>query len=303
MFSGAERYCDERKGSESVGPRHHVLGRVVDHDGASTFAGLYGRPLTPRDASNVIEVVRKRLRLAGNAPVDRLRQPKIEKLLIEEWQRAVDDSDRRPPPTLSNTDGDPLLLTSDHFDFDADLREVIIARLVAVDGMDDGGESPAGRELAFARSGNPIHPSWENTILGHLAIGKTSVRLDTNSIPRADALRAHVEAAVGPLVRFRARVHSDPLARVGDEPLAAPEPSSPEASAIVREYKERHYADWGDHPLPALNGKTPRAAVRTKAGKKKVDLLLKEMENHESRVPAASRFDFGPLRTDLGLDP
>ena len=69
----------------------------------------------------------------------------------------------------------------------------------------------------------------------------------------------------------------------------------------MRAYKERHYADWIDHPLPTLDGKTARATVRTKSGRAQVEVLLKDMENHEARLPAGERFDFSRIRVELGL--
>jgi hypothetical protein len=71
---------------------------------------------------------------------------------------------------------------------------------------------------------------------------------------------------------------------------------------ILRDMKAKHYADWADQPIPALGGKTPRAAVRTKEGRLKVDTLLKECENFEAGMPAGQRFDFGGIRRDLGLE-
>jgi hypothetical protein len=44
-----------------------------------------------------------------------------------------------------------------------------------------------------------------------------------------------------------------------------------------------------------------RAAVRTKAGREQVDLLLKEFEAGEARLPEDQRFDFSDLRRELGL--
>jgi hypothetical protein len=32
-------------------------------------------------------------------------------------------------------------------------------------------------------------------------------------------------------------------------------------------------------------------------------VLLKDMENHEQRLPEAARFDFSRLRAELALDP
>lgn len=42
--------------------------------------------------------------------------------------------------------------------------------------------------------------------------------------------------------------------------------------------KERHYAEWLHDPVPALGGKTPREAAKTKRGHEKLDALLKDLE-------------------------
>ena len=70
----------------------------------------------------------------------------------------------------------------------------------------------------------------------------------------------------------------------------------------MQELKAGHYAEWVDQPLPALGGQTPRQAMRTKRGREEVRILLKAIENYESRSPAATRFDFSALRTELRLD-
>ena len=42
---------------------------------------------------------------------------------------------------------------------------------------------------------------------------------------------------------------------------------TPEVQAHLRGVLARHYEQWVDEQLPALKGKTPREAVRTKAGR------------------------------------
>jgi hypothetical protein len=79
--------------------------------------------------------------------------------------------------------------------------------------------------------------------------------------------------------------------------------STPELRQLELDFKEQHYADWSDQPLPALAGRTPREVVQTKDGREEVNLLLKEMENLEERAPAGSRFAFSKLRRELGLEP
>jgi hypothetical protein len=76
-----------------------------------------------------------------------------------------------------------------------------------------------------------------------------------------------------------------------------------EAAQLELDFKQRHYSDWSDHPLPALGGKTPREAMRTRSGRLALDLLLKQMENDEQRYGQGGDvlFDFNQLRASLGL--
>lgn len=112
------------------------------------------------------------------------------------------------------------------------------------------------------------------------------------------------DADVRPASPPRAREHTDPRALLDhDEPTPPPADDIPaEVKArLLRDFKAKHYAGWIDEPLPALDGETPRNAARTKAGRTRVDVLLKEMEHHEARLPDAERFDFSQIRAALGL--
>ncbi|MBU4173738.1 MAG: hypothetical protein KKB90_05435 [Actinobacteria bacterium] len=55
----------------------------------------------------------------------------------------------------------------------------------------------------------------------------------------------------------------------------------------------------------ALDGKTPREAARTKAGRRKVNDLLKQFENKSERATRAGQpaFDFSDIREELGVPP
>jgi hypothetical protein len=152
--------------------------------------------------------------------------------------------------------------------------------------------------------GNPMHRSWENTVVGRAWLAGGALRLETNSRERADALRARVEAACGDLLRHRAREHTDPMSPsvLAGVPDSAPEAPPPEAEQLLLEFKQRHYDDWIDQPLPALEGKTPREAARTAQGRAAVDVLLKDMENHEQRSAGDGAFDFSEIRRELRLE-
>jgi hypothetical protein len=205
---------------------------------------------------------------------------------------------------LRNTDGDAFLLTTDHFAIAPGARAAVEERLAALPGVEapSPGEDPPAYE--FLRPGNRMHRSWDNTIVGRAWISGEVLRAETNSCERADALRAQLEAACGDRIRHRAREHGDPLSQAAPPArrARAPERRPPGAEQLLLEFKQRHYADWLDQPLPALRGKTPREAARAAGGRAAVDLLLKDIENHERRTAHGAPFDFSALRRELRLD-
>ena len=305
LLTGEERFVHETKASTTLVLRDAVLGRVVNHAGGSLLGGVHPRPLPPREAAEVVRQARRRLRRRHLAPVGRLRDEAIGRYLIQRWEEAVDalDVQASTPRDLRNTDGDLLLLTTDHFRIEPSARPQVEAALATIEGV----EPPAGDDSAYVFLPPPaagLPQSRQDTIIGHARVTDTSPRLDTNSRERADALRARVEAACGGHIRFQAREHAGPTSDAAPLLPAAPAggPGAEPPEEVLQEFKRRHYPEWPDHPLPALNGASPREAVRTAAGRDAVDTLLKEMENHEQRTAPRSAFDFSVLRGDLGIE-
>jgi hypothetical protein len=208
-------------------------------------------------------------------------------------------------PELRNTDGEPLILTTDHFEIAPGAGGDVTARIAALDGVLPPDPDDADASFDFLRDPRSQSPPARGaTLLGSLRLCGDRIRIETNSIARADALRQRVEEACGELVRHRTREHTDPLSEPIQRELAKrpEETPPPEAQRLTLEFKRSHYAGWLDEALPALGGKSPRAAVRSSAGRGAVDVLLKEMENLEQRSPPGERFDFSELRRRLKLD-
>jgi hypothetical protein len=88
-------------------------------------------------------------------------------------------------------------------------------------------------------------------------------------------------------------------AREDDE---LPEPP-PEVQAYLEEAIRRHYEDWVDHPLPALDGKTPRQAAKDSHSRQNLIDLIREMEYMDQRraLPGYPPFDWNRMRRRLGL--
>ncbi len=306
LLSGVVHDVIERRASQSLRARDTVLGRVVVHDDVAVFCGMHPRSLPPRAAMGVAESARKvtRVRTKLIAPA-RMLDEELAAILLYAWGVAVEMLDRRPLPTLQNTDGDPLLLTRDHFVVAKGASAEVARRVAALQGAEETtDEGEQERSFALCKPGNAMHESWEHTTVAHVRLSGSKLVLETNSVRRADAARGVVEAACGELVRHRAREHEDPSAGVSDDsgepaPREAP---PPEAIAMLMEMKRAHYAGWADSPIPALDGLTPREAMKDRRSRAELELLLKEMENHEANVPPNERYDFGELRATLGLD-
>ena len=54
--------------------------------------------------------------------------------------------------------------------------------------------------------------------------------------------------------------------------------------------------------MPALNGKTPREAARTKTGRAKVKAMLKDQQNSVQRQPGGARVNFAVVYRELGME-
>jgi hypothetical protein len=313
LLTGEERFVHEVTGSRMLVPRDALLARVVDFGDASYFCGMHPYPLAPTAVAAVLPYARKQLaqkrRLAKSKPVPLawLREEGAADELIEMWQDAVQAMQRRPVPKLQNTDGEDLLLTTDHYELAKGARDEVERLLRALPWAEDASEGAPEVIVKFLRPGNPMHATWESTVVGTARLGRQALKIETNSLKRADLIRGRVEAACGDRIRWKAREHADPEAMMGHAPErvrtppARGAPMPPEVLAAMREMKAKHYAAWLDTKLPALEGRTPRQAMKTARLRAELDVLLKEIERAEMLQPADARFDVASLRRELGL--
>ena len=159
--------------------RDAVLGRIVDYDGISLLCGVHPRLLPPIYAAAVVERARKRLRRKRAVPVDRLRDATFGRHLIRYWEETVDDLDERSatPPRLHNTDGDPLVITVDHFEFAPEAMREIDARIGKLDGAqrepDDGTTA-----YVFVRPDDATRPDSRQTMIGRVMMSRSELRIE-----------------------------------------------------------------------------------------------------------------------------
>ena len=69
--------------------------------------------------------------------------------------------------------------------------------------------------------------------------------------------------------------------------------------ALLKDMYDNHYREWLDCPLPALQGKSPRKAIKSNEGRRRVEDLLREMEYLHTE--SEDKYDISWVRKELKL--
>jgi hypothetical protein len=123
----------------------------------------------------------------------------------------------------------------------------------------------------------------------------------------ADETRLWLESFASGSVRYLIREIVDPRSEKARD--AAPSAPKPEISQelqrqLIHQYLVKHYETWPEIPLPALGGKTPLEAVRSKKLRPAVIELLKsidQLEVHRIAQTGGEPFDVSFLWSRLGV--
>jgi hypothetical protein len=226
---------------------------------------------------------------------------------------------------LQNTDGEALLPHRLIFDVDSAQTAFDALKHLAHDETEDDplrsaerDESGAFTRLRFdwKKSGNRLHRSWNNTVLGSIEITPHRLVGEVNSAERAAELKKLVENALGKSARYRVteiepveRALAEAMAGRGADQPARPSDDDelmnlPEVRQRIREMMASHYDDWVNQKLPALGHRTPLDAVGDPESREIVEALVRQLERDGPRMKPVLDADIvDRLRSRLGLAP
>jgi hypothetical protein len=266
--------------------------RVVNvhaSDQISTGSVLVGRPLpvgeTYRSFSGFIPLPRRHV----DAMLDAI-------ATTDPFEIAAVLGHQVLPPTLTNTDGEPMLLHTLRWRLPSAVTVDDLHTAFHDIGLDhDDGDPPTWRLVRDTES------MPRATILVYRLEGEELI-CEANSAERAELAEALVDEAVGDaeLIDIDRRTMEE-VAR-GVDPDDRPEPLD-QSDPAIREVLEQFVAEmeerWLDESIPALGGRTPREAVKDPVGREEVEQLL-------ASFPAAAEDEPGMmdpdrLRQALGL--
>ena len=308
---------NEKSGSESAARWDRIATRLVTVNDKPCFTG--GMLLLSHEASrNFLTVfdetaksfraeLRREAKKQGENPD--LASKAVEELILESmgprlftqaWLTDALTKINAPPPELLNTDGDEILFSEVRFPISGDEAKVA----AVVDGIENVGRNAPGEASWTWHGGSsppqPMAPEKHEgltlqstvdgglTCLGNIDIGNGFILLNTNSRQRAERGRDLLASRLGDLVGAPLISHED-IGRTTEPSAGSRVPEEedeipPEIAAqILQDFLDDHYRRILDGPVPVLDGKTPRQAVKTKKGRGQVIEWLKYLENSEHR--------------------
>ena len=309
----------ENSASLSLHKGDVVFGSAFETGGIGLFGAL-GMIVFKPSAKVEILATRKMMSMAaeGGAITDDL---------LEEYDMELRDlyldlfMARTVMPGLCNTDGDKLCFHTLKYTISSP-RKVFDALKGLTNGFDE--EEDLLEEAEYDTNGdlrkveipwllpaNAKHRGMENTVHGHLIIDGSKMTCEVNSAERAERLRAIIDKSLpGGEAVYRTTVIQSAESMMRDAPPSTAASreneelmSHPEVRAHIEKMMRKHWEAWPDMELPALQGKTPRQAVRDELGRQQVSALLEDAERNcrESDGSMGNLENLQMVRRELGL--
>ena len=312
VFSGKLLNVRERSASSTLKDGEIIFGLVVPVQSIALVEALAPFSFPPIFKTHLIHV-RQRNELQNHSD-----------MAFRSLYFALAEAYLNPkPPELHNTDGDRLEPRTLYFDIDSPQMAFDALASLAVgtapdelleDGKFDRSGSLVEVTIPWIKPTEGNRVGLKTVLMGRIRIENRKLTVEVNSAARAKAVRATIERLLGDRVRFRRSrkqsIESVVPPMTGGSGIRAAGRSAedeelmrhPEVRAQLAEMQRRHYESWPDTPLPALDGRTPRDAVKDPDGREMVEALISQFEREVGAMPVSTpREVFSNLRARLGL--
>ena len=302
--------------SNALEPGQVVYALPASIDGRDIFAAAWPRVLPHRF---LIEILKFRDQFIGDSGATDEELFEIDDIFREFMWQMCDTL--ATPPMVTNTDGEPMSFRTLHYGVES--AEVAFQALHSLSATDSPQELRQDARLDDQGSIEHVQFNWsrvetspkkalQNTTLAVIKLTGTTMTVEVNSEAREQAIREHIHERLGDKAEYlRTDVKSvetalrEHRAKGGsqsreDEDLH----QHPEVQKAMREMMERHWAGWVDEPIPALDGQTPRQAVRSKSGRERLEVLIRDAELMDARAtpPGLQQPIIAKVRKELGLE-
>ena len=208
-------------------------------------------------------------------------------------------------PKLHNAEGDEFILHKLHYALSCTPREAYDA-LRSLNLSDDeqsllekGVTDTLGQlyqiDFAWEKPGNEVH--LQSVFCGNIHIEGAKLVIEANSQSRAQEIKSQLKDLLPGLARYKTTVIQSPQAMVERMQKQANSKTSrksdhddlnnPEVKAAMAKFMANYYRNWLNQKIPALLDQTPMQAVKTSAGRERVEALLLGLEGKGANSPMA----------------
>jgi len=326
----------EKQGTRQLAPWDCVVARVLPGHQGRIFSGTL-LPISQESKQillkGVVDVSDGLLPAAGDQ-MDLVTSPEeIDEMLRNlgpvftyAWLVSALDNVDNPLPRLVNRDGEELVYQETCFPIQSADRDSMIRRLDQADALtrdndeNDTDNAPTWLWLeAVKQRKHPSADQSESHSIDTLYNGQTPIKatiklLDDATLQMTTNSRARTEAGVRLLQSLLGESLGQPVTNTQTvEQLLKDEPASGSTDdeidpairdELIHNMLDHHYRQLLSEPIPALDNKTPKRAVKTQKGRAQVVDWLKTIENSEytrARQQGEKPYDIRWMWEALGI--
>lgn len=318
ILDGRRHQVADHQASRMLKPHNLVYALLGEVDGVSLFEGTVETVIPTLHKLEVLRLRDEFLDEVGNLPNSAEGLEALDHELRELLFEILDQIHDPRPPRFVGAEGEDIEfhdlvydINSSRAAFDG-LARLALGREEAdwedatVTVRDANGEI---EEAEFPINWTDEDPQFKaGSIHATVRIEGRRLTVEATSRSRADWIKRWIATNLGGVAKFRLdtmqTVGQAMANRTGRKASARPlSPEMPEVRTALLEMLKKHYADWVDISLPALDGRTPREEAATPGGRERVAVLLDSAMQVDLGLPVEDiRAVFQPIRAQLGLD-
>jgi hypothetical protein len=158
---------------------------------------------------------------------------------------------------------------------------------------------------SWVRTGDD--PAW---VVARLSLTPAQLFVECESGARLDQVKHQLASTFGFAIHFCGEAaevppHDPPDVNLEEEapaPCVVVVTTEAERELLAR-FLEAVYLEWADRPSPSLDGQTPRHAMGTEDGRRRVAALIDALQQNDPAMRRTGRagYDYGRLRAQVGL--
>lgn len=323
IFQGGKFNVIEKKGSELAQKGDIIFGKPVTVEGVTTLEACSPILIPPIHKPHFIEFREFLKKRHGQITPLILYEYQFD--LIALYQNYHERMLNPKPPTITNTDGDPMVPQKLIFEIQSpektlcalhDLNLEETAEELLETAMYDENGNLKAIEFPWLKRGNKRNGGMLNTVLGHIHIDGKSMTVRVNSKKRGKKFLAELKKRMPEGIHYKSTL-IEPIDSMLKETFSNPDkreiPARPQGeedpmnNAAIKTYMtkmmEDHWKNWVRQKVPALGDKTPIEASKSKLGREILEALLTQFEREavSHPQPGVTVNTFKKIREQLRL--